>query len=163
MYERPNYLPEMPVQRVPEDFIPGRVERLRTLASQEQPAVIERPRRSDARGRRDGSQAAEREPAGPREASPRINFTGRLGTHVMVRQTQKGQDLARFALAIPTENDAVRYETIMVFGKRVRAVQEFQKGDAVEVIGYLHEREVTGRDGTKKMRRELYATVVRSR
>jgi len=81
----------------------------------------------------------------------------------MVRQTPKGQDLARFALAIPTENDAVRYETILVFGKRVRAVQEFQKGDAVEVIGYLHEREVTGRDGTKKIRREVYATVVRSR
>jgi single-stranded DNA-binding protein len=81
----------------------------------------------------------------------------------MVRQTAKGQSLGRFALAVPIEDGSARYETILVFGERVKPVQELHKGDSVQVIGYLHEREVTGRDGTKKMRREVYATVVRSR
>lgn len=98
-----------------------------------------------------------------RESSPRINLTGRLGTEVMVGQTPKGQALGRFALAVAMEDGVARYETVMVFGERVRTVQELRKGQAVEIVGYVHEREVSGRDGKKRTRREVYATVVRTR
>jgi single-stranded DNA-binding protein len=64
---------------------------------------------------------------------------------------------------MPTEDGKARYETVLVFGERVAAVEQLRKGDPVEVIGYLHEREVTGHDGKRKPRCEAYATVVRPR
>ena len=154
---------EEPDRNRPGDFIPGGLaagER-RTSEASAETAPVPAPRPRTRRQR--SPQGPEPKVAPQREPTPRLAITGRLGTAVMLRQTPKGQDLARFALAVPADDGKARYETILVFGERVRAVQEFQKGDAVEVIGYLHEREVTGRDGTKRMRRELYATVVRSR
>jgi hypothetical protein len=167
MYERPLYLPEMPVQRRPEDFVPGGLKSYQSQpspeaphaapAQQPSPPLTERPQRKRS------AAGSERVAKTDREPSLRVTLTGRLGTEVTVRQTPKGQELGRFSLAIPTENGKARYETILVFGQRVNAVQELHKGDAVEVIGYPHEREITGRDGGKKVRREVYATVVRPR
>ena len=162
MKERRPELAGAPDRNRPGDFIPGGLEVVKTQRSEgsgERAPAAPRPRRRLQPPR----QSPEPEVSAQRESTPRLAITGRLGTNVMLRQTPKGQDLARFALAVPADDGKARYETILVFGERVRAVQDFQKGDAVEVIGYLHEREVTGRDGTKKLRREVYATVVRSR
>jgi len=169
MNERPSYLPEMPVRRTPEDYIPRARNAPGPAPAPDAPTALPAqgtdapvsPSRRPRRQRPSGTVEPEAKPE--REPSPRITLAGRLGTEVMLRTTPKGQPLGRFALAIPTEDGAARYETILVFGDRVARVQEFHKGDAVEVVGYLHEREVTGRDGASKTRREVYATVVRAR
>ena len=92
-----------------------------------------------------------------------MTVAGRLATEVMRKTTPKGQDLAILKLAVPLENHTTRYETILVFGERVPAVLDFQTGDPLECVGYVHERQVTGQDGKTRTKRELYATLVRGR
>ena len=92
-------------------------------------------------------------------------LTGRLGQNPTVRTTPKGVLVARFPLGVKDEADLNRtaWETVIAFRRLAEQARDtLTKGDAVEVIGYLHERQILGRDGPRTIH-EIYATVLKPR
>lgn len=98
------------------------------------------------------------------ESPPRQTIVGRVGAEPRTRTTPKGTLVLKFPLAEHVAEDKTIWHTILAFGARAEKLKEsVKRGDAVEVIGYLHQREVKGRDGNTRTVEEIYATAVKSR
>ncbi|MFJ6384955.1 single-stranded DNA-binding protein [Kitasatospora sp. NPDC092039] len=114
------------------------------------------------------SQAAEDQPA-KESGPPRVQVVGRLGRNPTVRETAGGKLVGKFPLAIHLENGETQWQDVLAFGERARALKkrmeegELVKGREVEVVGYEHEREYKGRDGTTKTAREIYSVAIKKR
>ncbi len=93
----------------------------------------------------------------------RVTLTGRLGQNPRVRTTPKGTLVAQFPLGVKEDADLNKTTWHQVFAFRKlaeRARDTLKQGDAVQVIGYRHTREIPGRKGPRTVD-EIYATVVR--
>lgn len=98
------------------------------------------------------------------EKPPRLNLSGRLGRTPSFRTTRNGTLIASFPLAVRDEAGQTTWHTVLAFGDRAEKLREtLAKGQHVEVIGYLHQRERTTRSGETRMIDEVYATVVKPR
>ncbi|MEE4595781.1 single-stranded DNA-binding protein [Streptomyces sp. DSM 41524] len=99
----------------------------------------------------------------------RVKLVGRLGRNPTFRTSAAGKLVGKFPLAVHLENGETAWHTILAFGDRAAALQsrveadELIKGREVEVVGYLHEREYQGRDGTQKTAQEIYSVAVKRR
>ncbi|MFE2245309.1 single-stranded DNA-binding protein [Streptomyces lavendulae] len=101
--------------------------------------------------------------------APRVKLVGRIGRTPTVRETAGGKLVAKFPLAIHLEDGTTKWQDVLAFNDRAAALQkrleagELSKGHEVEVVGYLHEREYQGRDGTTKTAQEVYSVAVKRR
>ena len=178
--ERPSYLPELPELYQRTEFVPPPTpapagethpcpEQSVTVGDELTAVVAQRPPVGEGRQ----TSAAVEPPAPTGEAADpeareqhRVTLAGRLGQHPKVRTTPKGTLVAQFPLGVKDETDLDKTTWHTVFAFRERAVQvrdRLKKGDAVEVIGYVHERQIPRRDGTTRTVREVYATVLKPR
>jgi single-stranded DNA-binding protein len=70
--------------------------------------------------------------------------------------------IARFPLAEHHEENRTTWHQVVAFGPRAEKLKGMlTKGQVIEVIGYLHERQVRGRDGKTKTVQEVYAAVIK--
>ena len=95
----------------------------------------------------------------------RVTLTGRLGQNPRLRTTPKGTLVAQFALGVKDDTDLTKttWHQVLAFQQRAEQVRDsLKKGDAVEVIGYHHHREIPGRNGPRTVA-QIYATVVTPR
>ena len=95
----------------------------------------------------------------------RVTLIGRLGQNPRVRTTPKGTLIAQFPLGVKDETDLTKTTWHQVLAFRTlaeRARDTLKQGDAVEVIGYRHTREIPGRNGPRTVE-EIYATVLKPR
>ena len=71
--------------------------------------------------------------------------------------------MARFPLGAHEDTGATTWHTVLAFNQRAEQVRtSVKKGDAVEVIGYRHTRDVPGRKGPRTVQ-EIYATIIKAR
>src|SRR5205823_3388519 len=98
------------------------------------------------------------------EDKRRVTLCGRVGAVPAFRTTPKGVLIGKFPLAVRDEEEQTHWHTILTFNERTRKLQEAQlaKGQAVEVTGYVHEREQRTKTGTK-MVEEIYGVVIKLR
>jgi hypothetical protein len=99
------------------------------------------------------------------EQQERVQLAGRLGTEVRYRTTRSGKLVAKFPLAIKADDGSTTWKDVLLFGERADRLREGTaptKGQYVEVIGYVHEREVKGRHGTTRTVSDIYAVVVKT-
>lgn len=93
----------------------------------------------------------------------RVSLVGRIGATPSFRTTQKGIVVARFPLAVHDDDDTV-WHTIVAFGDRAEKIRStVHKGDMVQVVGYVHEREHRPRNGEPRLLKEIYAARVAPR
>ena len=95
----------------------------------------------------------------------RVTLTGRLGQNPRVRTTPKGTLVAQFPLGVKDEADlsTTTWHQVLAFRTLAeRARDTLKQGDAVEVIGYRHTRQIPGRNGPRTVE-EVYATVLKPR
>ena len=99
------------------------------------------------------------------EAKPsRVTLAGRLGQTPRFRTTPKGTLVATFPLGVRGDDDKTVWHQIVAFDKRAERVREsLKRGDAVELVGYEHERRLRRRNGGTRTVREIYATVIKPR
>ncbi|WP_327667624.1 single-stranded DNA-binding protein [Streptomyces sp. NBC_00485] len=96
----------------------------------------------------------------------RVKLVGRLGRTPTVRETAGGKLVGKFPLAVHLDDGTTKWHNIVAFGERAAAIKtrteagELVKGNEIEVVGYLHEREYQGRDGTTKTAQEIYSVAV---
>ncbi|MFD8750192.1 single-stranded DNA-binding protein [Kitasatospora sp. NPDC059577] len=106
---------------------------------------------------------------GSEDERERVKVTGRLGRNPTIRETRGGKLVAKFPLALHNEDGTTTWRDVLAFNERAAALQkrieagELVKGREVDVVGYLHEREYKGRDGTPKMAQEIYSVAITSR
>ncbi|WP_330286323.1 single-stranded DNA-binding protein [Streptomyces sp. NBC_00576] len=109
--------------------------------------------------------AKEESEAGEAERQ-RVKLVGRLGRTPTVRETAGGKLVGKFPLAVHLDDGTTKWHNIVAFGERAAALKtrteagELVKGNEIEVVGYLHEREYQGRDGTTKTAQEIYSVAV---
>ena len=98
----------------------------------------------------------------PKE-QPRLSLAGRVGATPSFHTTPKGTLVARFPLAVH-ESEKTIWHTVMAFGQRAEKLKDsLKKGDAVHVVGYLHQRQVQSKSGKTRTVEEIYAVVVQTR
>lgn len=104
-------------------------------------------------------------PPEPREGQPRVAFTGRLARDPRTKETRSGTPVMEFAVGVPVEGqEKPEWRDVAIFGDRARKLEgALKRGDAVEVVAYVHERARTAKDGTTRIEREYYATAVAPR
>jgi hypothetical protein len=98
-----------------------------------------------------------------RQRGERISLTGRVGAAVTYRFTPRQQLLAKFPLAVHPIPERTEWKSIYVFGARAAKIRDelkLMRGDTVNIVGYLHTREVN-RKGTMQKVEEIYAVSVR--
>jgi hypothetical protein len=94
----------------------------------------------------------------------RLQLAGRVGADPVFRTTPKGTLVGRFPLAIHNPDNTTTWHQVLAFNARAERLKDaIHKGDAVRVVGYMHEREGKGRDGQPRTIRELYAVSVTAR
>lgn len=94
----------------------------------------------------------------------RVTLQGRAGRDPHIRTTPNGKTVAQFPLGVKDEENNTTWHTVVAFDKRARKLQEgVKKGDAVQVIGYKHLKELKGKDGKPRTVEEIYAVVVKPR
>lgn len=104
-------------------------------------------------------EAAESKP----ERQPRLRVVGRVGAPPSFRTTRNGKLVGRFPVA-EHDGDATKWHTVFVFNERAQRLQDaLRKGDQVEVVGYVHRQEKTGRDGQPRVVEQVYAAAVKVR
>jgi len=97
----------------------------------------------------------------------RVKLVGRLGRTPTVRETAGGKLVGKFPLAVHLDDGTTKWHNIVAFGERAAALKarteagELLKGNEIEVVGYLHEREYQGKDGTTKTAQEIYSVAVK--
>lgn len=98
------------------------------------------------------------------EKQERVTIAGRVGMVPTFRTTPRGVRVARFTVAEHTDIESTTWRTILAFGRRADGLdqQPLERGQAVEVIGYPHQREVIT-NGVKKTVEEIYATASKRR
>ncbi|MGW2954816.1 single-stranded DNA-binding protein [Streptomyces eurythermus] len=147
-----------------------------TAASRSEVAPPQAPQSADvasdddplATARRIRSQDQAQQEAGEAERE-RVKLTGRLGRTPTFRTTASGKLVGKFSLAVHTEDGQTTWHDVLAFGDRAAALQkrveagQLNKGNEIEVVGYPHTREYTGRDGTAKTAQEIYLAAVKRR
>lgn len=99
-----------------------------------------------------------------KEMPPRLRLAGRVGKAPVMRTTRNGVLIARFPLAVHEEDGSTSWHQIVAFSEKAeKARDSLAKGQVVEVIGYLHEREQKTQGGKTKRVQELYAAVIKPR
>ncbi|MGA5823422.1 single-stranded DNA-binding protein [Kitasatospora sp. NPDC094028] len=126
-----------------------------------------------ARRVRQADQAPQVDTAAPQadneEEPERVKVTGRLGRNPTIRETAGGKLVAKFPLALHNDDGTTTWRDVLAFGDRAAALKkrveagELVKGKEVDVVGYLHEREYQGRDGTAKTAQEIYSVAITKR
>jgi len=102
------------------------------------------------------------QPAPPRSEQPRLTLLGRVGTVPRFRTSPRGTRIAEFLLAVHENRNQTSWHPIVVFGERAERIENMiAKGQMLEIIGYVHQRERHGRDGSTRRVEEIYATVIR--
>jgi hypothetical protein len=98
------------------------------------------------------------------EKQQRITLTGRVGKVPHLRTTKGGKTIATFPVAVHQEDGSTTWHTVVAFDERAQKLHEtLTKGQSVQVIGYLHEREAKTKGGQPKIVQEVYAAVVKQR
>ncbi|MCC6236795.1 MAG: single-stranded DNA-binding protein [Dehalococcoidia bacterium] len=167
------------MERDPEDH-PRPSERSELIASQERALTVAVVMLLDALDRCGGHEAGCPE-CGPARAlafetlasSPglttaqerkpeRLQIRGRAGAAPAFGSTRRGAAVARFPLAVHDQTGTTTWHTVVAFGDRAERLRgAVGRGDALEVVGYFHERAVRARGGRPRQVRELYAAAVR--
>ncbi|WP_405626157.1 single-stranded DNA-binding protein [Streptomyces sp. NBC_00016] len=104
-------------------------------------------------------QGAKEEAEASEAERQRVKLVGRLGRTPTVRETANGKLVGKFPLAVHLDDGTTRWHNILAFGERAAALKtraeagELVKGNEIEVVGYLHEREYQGKDGARPKRR----------
>ena len=149
--ERPPYFPELPTPwpRLP-DYVPGPPDTGTTVPA----AVLWEP---DARALRAASELL----ATP-EQRRRVELSGNIGREPVFGRTPKGQPKVEFMLAVHPDPDTTTWHKVVAFEKLAPTLQGvIHRGTAVEVIGYVHQKQRTTKAGGLEPYEEIYATVVR--
>ncbi|MCX4956878.1 single-stranded DNA-binding protein [Streptomyces virginiae] len=116
---------------------------------------------------RDADQAVKQETA--EAGAERVKLVGRIGRTPTVRETAGGKLVAKFPLAVHLEDGTTKWHDVLAFNDRAAAFKkrieagELVKGNEIEVVGYRHERDYQGRDGTTKTAQEIYSVAVKRR
>jgi hypothetical protein len=100
-----------------------------------------------------------------RAEQERVTLTGRLGQDPTTRTTRNGVLVARFPLGVKDDTDLAKttWHHVLAFRDRAAWVRDtLHRGDAVEVIGYRHQREIPCRNGPRTVA-EINATVIKPR
>jgi single-stranded DNA-binding protein len=99
------------------------------------------------------------------EHGERVRLSGNVGAPPRFRTTSKGIRRGEFNLAVHDEHDTTTWHTVLAFRERAETLEQLQlvRGQAVEVIGYRHERQTKARDGKPKTVEEIIAASVRAR
>ncbi len=100
------------------------------------------------------------------DARERVRLAGRLGADSHFRTTRNGKTVAFFPLAIRQDDGSTQWRDVIVFNERaekLRANEPPAKSQFVDIVGCLHEKEVTGKDGTVRKIAEIHAVVVKPR
>jgi hypothetical protein len=100
------------------------------------------------------------------ERQPRETFRGIVSTHPRLEQTPKGVPKTVFRLAThPDENTTIHVPCVAFDNQRQHLAQQVyqrvHKGEAVEVVGYRHERQLRPQQGQTHQMVEVYVTAVR--
>jgi single-stranded DNA-binding protein len=130
------------------------------------PCREEVPLLDDATAPQEASQPSSPQSAERQEQQERIQLAGRLGTDIRYRTTRSGKLIAKFPLAIKQEDGSTKWKDVKVFGERAAKLQagdQLRRGQYTEITGYVHQREVTRKDGTTRTVEEIYAVVVKPR
>ena len=100
----------------------------------------------------------------PGTEQERLSLMGRVGAEPAFRTTPKGTLVARFPLAVHNPDNSTTWHQVLAFNQQAEKLKEsVTKGEAVQVVGYMHTREGRGRDGQPRTIRELYAATVTRR
>lgn len=87
------------------------------------------------------------------------NFIGRLGDNPQIRQTQTGEPMATFSIAVSEKwndkqgnrQEKTEWVNIQAFGKLAEIMGQYlQKGSQVFISGKLQSRKYTGQDGVER-------------
>jgi hypothetical protein len=115
------------------------------------------------------------EPApAPAETAPtpeqeRVRLHGRLGAAPRFRTTPKGVRIGSFPLAVRDDDNTTTWYRVLAFNSARRPLADtlaaltLAKGAAAEVIGYRHDGERRGRDGTTHTEPQVYAVAITAR
>ncbi len=127
----------------------------------ETPSDVETPRSGDSTP----PQTLPENRWGPgKEPQQRVTLFGLVGREPAMRTTQNGVTVARFPLAVRDDEQNTTWHTVVTFNERAKKLLgTLAKGQPVEVIGYLHEREKKLRNGKTRRVQEVYAAVVKPR
>ena len=162
--ERPSYLPALPERYPRTDYVPAHPPAPAGEGVPSDPAelvaAVAVPPPVDAGGG-PAPTPGEMAPTAEVRERERVTLTGRLGQNLRIRTTPKGTLVAQFPLGVKDEADLTKttWHQVLAFRERAAQVRDtFTKGDAVEVIGYRHAREIPGRTGPRTVT-EVYATV----
>jgi hypothetical protein len=97
-----------------------------------------------------------------REGRERINLTGRVGIEPRFRTTKNDTLVCTFPLAVHTEDGSTKWHDLVAFKERALKLQgSLHKGEEIEIVGHPHTKQVPGKDGKPKEKREIWAAVVR--
>jgi hypothetical protein len=93
---------------------------------------------------------------------PRLTLRGRVGAEPRFRTTKNDTLVCAFPLAVHDEAGKTTWHRVVAFKDRAQKLQgALQKGQEVEVIGYVHTSEGKDKDGNPKVIEEVWAAVVR--
>jgi single-stranded DNA-binding protein len=95
----------------------------------------------------------------------RRTIRGRVGNEIRFRTTARRNMLvASFPLGEHPDLETTIWHTIVVFGDRAQKLKEkgLTRGQEIEVVGYVHEREGKNQAGEPKKIQEIYATAIRT-
>ncbi|KJS54428.1 hypothetical protein VM98_19070 [Streptomyces rubellomurinus subsp. indigoferus] len=147
--------------------MPGAFPDTRPMIQRVGTAEPETPRVTPAAAQEDESAPPKTEAA--EDERQRVQLVGRLGRTPTIRETASKKLVAKFPLAVHLENGETAWHDVLTFGERAAGLKkrieagELVKGQEVEVVGYLHEREYKGRDGTPKTAQEIYSVAIKRR
>lgn len=98
----------------------------------------------------------------PDQETERVRLLGRAGRNpTLTERDDPRKSKATFPLAVRETTDTTTWHTIVAFGPRSQHVMTTVKqGNSYEVVGYRHETPYTAKDGTPKVKREIYAARV---
>ena len=154
--EHPEFFPALPdpsPRRFP-DFVPGpQVQDITPELPPPLPATAVEGPLAPA-----GAEPAEQPTK--RETDPRLVLRGNVGRSPRMHTSPKGQLIAEFPLGVHgEEEEKTTWHNVVAFGPRAERVRDgLKQGDAVEVIGYLRQRQKRGQDGRARTVQEVWMT-----
>lgn len=100
------------------------------------------------------------------EENERVTIRGRVGKEAHFRTSgRRGVLIGSFPLGEHPDLETTIWHTVVLFGDRAAKLKEkgLTAGQEIEVVGYVHERQIKGSDSEKsKTVKEIYATAIRT-
>jgi Single-strand binding protein family len=97
------------------------------------------------------------------EGHERVNLTGRVGVEPRFRTTKNDTLVCTFPLAVHEDDGSTKWHDIVAFKERALKLQgSLHKGQEIELVGYVHTKQVPGKGGQPKEKREVWAAVVKT-